>query len=479
MFTGIVEEIGTVVSLQTDQEVTLWDGRKGKATVLVVQCSEQVLGGAYIGCSIAVNGVCLTVVAFETDAANTEAANTFTVHLAPETLRKTNLGLLRTGDGVNLERALAEGGRNSGHNVQGHVDGTGVVFSRENDGEALKMVIRAPPPLMKYIVPKGFIAVDGTSLTVVDVDREQSTFSFMLIPHTQSAVVLPRRLVGHQVNLEVDVTAKYVEAQLQQQQQQQQQQKTTLGDDAAPHASDQNTPATAGQGSTGHSGDGNNGRSSSSSSANAPTVTADAEMAAISSQTERGRTVHGAGLRVPLGVDTSTCRVAIVKTCWHDELIGVMRDKCVQRLLDRGVQQSNITEVAVPGSFELPFAVASLLSRKQQTGSSNIGADDGGEDDGANDGAADGAADDDGSAFDVVICMGILLKGGTIHMEVIANAVTPAIMDLQLRTGVPIVFGVLTTLSIEQASERAHSALPESWADSAISMAAHNFSRNV
>ena len=157
------------------------------------------------------------------------------------------------------------------------------------------------------------------------------------------------------------------------------------------------------------------------------------------------RTVHGAGLQVPLPANVSSARVAIVKTCWHAELIGAMRDKCAQRLQERGVLAENIVDVDVPGSFELPFAAASVL---QRTGD---------------------------RAVDAVVCIGILLKGGTIHMEVIANTVTPAIMELQLKHGKPVIFGVLTVLAIEQAKERAHSDLPESWADSALCMLAHSF----
>lgn len=176
--------------------------------MLTLRCAH-VLGDAYIGCSIAVNGTCLTVVRF--DAEGESGAGTFDVNMAPETLRRTNLGELHVGDGVNLERAAAANSRNSGHGVQGHVDDTGTVYSRRRDGDSLWVVVEAPARLMRYIVPKGYIAVDGTSLTVCDVDCKANTFSFMLVPHTQASVVIPRREVGHRVNLEVDAVAKYVE----------------------------------------------------------------------------------------------------------------------------------------------------------------------------------------------------------------------------------------------------------------------------
>lgn len=361
------------------------------------------LEDAYIGCSIAVNGVCLTVVAMQAEEGQKGSGN-FSVNLAPETLRKTNLCDLRVGDGVNLERAMLEGGRNSGHAVQGHVDDTGIVFSKERDGDSLKVVIQAPCNLMRYIVPKGYIAVDGTSLTVIDVDRKEQRFSFMLIPHTQGAVVIPQRNVGHRVNIEVDVLAKYTETQ---------------------HKSRSHNHAEICQDTT----------------TNHNTHVADTEMVAIS---QHVRTVHGVGMQVPME-PREGMRYAIIKTCWHSELIQKMRDKCFQKLIDICGKTTKIDEVEVPGSFELPMAASSLIRSE---------------------------------VYDAVICIGILLKGGTIHMEVIANTVSPALMKLQLQSGTPIIFGVLTTLSIEQAKERAESNLPESWAEAAVCMAKYKLPKS-
>ena len=202
VFSGIVEEMGDVVSLTHDKEMTMWDGSVGRGTELVVD-GPVAATGAYIGCSIAVNGVCLTATALEID----DRAQRFSLGLSPETLRRTNLGELVEGAKVNLERSLAADGRNSGHYVQGHVDGTGTVKKTWVEGDSLWVEIAAPPDLLACIVPKGYIAVDGTSLTVCDVTDE--SFTLMLIEHTQKCIVLPLRDVGDAVNLEVDVIAKY------------------------------------------------------------------------------------------------------------------------------------------------------------------------------------------------------------------------------------------------------------------------------
>lgn len=209
MFSGIVEEMGSVVELSERSDLKLWDGTIGTGWELVVK-GATVLDGASEGCSIAVNGVCLTVVDFDV------LSGTFRVGLAPETLRRTNLNeqALRAGDAVNLERALPADGRNSGHFVQGHVDGVGELVSLTPDGDSLWVVVRAPREMIKYIVPKGFIAVDGTSLTVCEVDYTASTFSFMLIGYTQAHVVIPLKKAGGLVNLEADVIGKYVEKSL-------------------------------------------------------------------------------------------------------------------------------------------------------------------------------------------------------------------------------------------------------------------------
>lgn len=186
MFTGIVEEVGRVLQ------------RNGSALAIG---ASTVLDGLREGDSIAVNGVCLTVVRL--------LPGGFAVDLSPETLRRTNLGRLLVDDPVNLERPLLYGGRVGGHLVQGHVDGVGEVVSIVPEGNSHLFTFSTPPPLMRYIVEKGFIAVDGISLTVVGVQGNQ--FSVAIIPYTFQHTVMSHRRVGDWVNLEVDILAKYVE----------------------------------------------------------------------------------------------------------------------------------------------------------------------------------------------------------------------------------------------------------------------------
>jgi len=208
MFTGIVEEMGTVVSMQDRNDMTLWDGSTGQGTELTLR-GNVVMDGAYLGCSICVNGVCLTATVLD------DAQGTFTVGLAPETLDKTYFRSLQPGQAVNLERASEIGGRNSGHFVQGHVDGTGTIIDKRIDGDSLRIVVQVDDEfadnIVRYVVPKGFIAIDGTSLTVVDVDMEKRTFSFMLVEYTQKKIIIPQKSIGEKVNLEVDVLGKYSE----------------------------------------------------------------------------------------------------------------------------------------------------------------------------------------------------------------------------------------------------------------------------
>jgi riboflavin synthase len=204
MFTGIVEEMGTVVSLVDRGDMTLWDGTTGSGTELAVH-GKTMMEGAYLGCSICVSGVCLTATELDFE------KNIFKVGLAPETLRRTYFRDLKAGDAVNLERASEIGGRNSGHFVQGHVDGTGEIIDRWTDEDSLFIKVRTEPDTMKFIVPKGFIAIDGTSLTVCEVDTKENWFTFMLVGYTQKKIILPAKQVGNFVNLEVDVLGKYSE----------------------------------------------------------------------------------------------------------------------------------------------------------------------------------------------------------------------------------------------------------------------------
>jgi riboflavin synthase len=186
MFTGIVEEIGIVK--ETSRDRLAFEARK-------------VLEGLKVGDSIAINGVCLTVVSSENHG--------FSVNVMPETLRCTNLGNLHYNDQVNLERALIFGGRVGGHLISGHVDDTGEVMNVTSEEAARIMRISAPARIMPYIVDKGFIAVDGVSLTVVDFDD----FSFVvsLVAYTMDHTTLGRKRPGDAVNLEADILAKYVE----------------------------------------------------------------------------------------------------------------------------------------------------------------------------------------------------------------------------------------------------------------------------
>jgi riboflavin synthase len=194
MFTGIVEEYGTLVRLE-----------RGRESARLIAHGPLVTSDARSGDSIAVNGVCLTV----TDLGE----GTFTADVMAETLACTTLGGLAGGAGLNLERALAAGGRLGGHLVSGHVDGTGEVLAREA-GEAWELVtIGIPETLSRYVVPKGSLAVDGVSLTVAGVQDAAAgcRVTVSLIPETLHRTTLGRRAVGERVNLEVDMLAKYVE----------------------------------------------------------------------------------------------------------------------------------------------------------------------------------------------------------------------------------------------------------------------------
>jgi riboflavin synthase len=185
MFTGIVEEVGSIVSAPA-----------GKLVI----AADKTLQGMQPGGSIAVNGVCQTVTDFNSSA--------FTVEVMPETLRRTNLGQLKTGDRVNLERPLGLGGEIGGHLVQGHIDDTGRVLSAMKEDNAVLMRFEAPAEVMRFIVTKGFIAVDGTSLTVVEKDA--TSFSVSIVGFTREHTILVGKQPGDTVNLEADIIGKYV-----------------------------------------------------------------------------------------------------------------------------------------------------------------------------------------------------------------------------------------------------------------------------
>lgn len=194
MFTGLVESLAEVRSLK----------QVGPGVRLIV-ADEDIASRIAIGGSVAVNGCCLTVVEIDGEQLGFDAGE--------ETLSRTNLGKLQPGDRVNLETSLRLGDEVGGHLVTGHIDAVGQVAARNDDGDWCTMWFAAPPALLRQMASKGSVAVDGVSLTLVDVTEEQ--FSVALIPHTLDVTTLGRRAVGDAVNLETDVLAKYVEKQLQ------------------------------------------------------------------------------------------------------------------------------------------------------------------------------------------------------------------------------------------------------------------------
>lgn len=191
MFTGLVEGQGEITEVVPEED----------AIRLSIDAGDSIGSGLAIGDSVCINGCCLTVVNLIGTVADFQAGT--------ETLSKTNLGRLAPGHRVNLERSLPVDGRLGGHIVQGHVDGTGSVSSIDQDGEWVTMWFEIPESLAKFVVPKGSIAVDGISLTVVDV--EQSRFSVALIPHTLEVTTLGAVSNGDPVNIETDILGRYVE----------------------------------------------------------------------------------------------------------------------------------------------------------------------------------------------------------------------------------------------------------------------------
>jgi riboflavin synthase len=191
MFTGIIEELGRVVALE----------RKNTGARLTIAC-PAILADAAVGASIAINGACVTAVAL--------ASDQFSADIAPETLKRTNLGDLQPGSPVNLERPLRAIGRLDGHFVLGHVDGTGEIVSLDSlGGDNWWLRIRIPNALTRYVVSKGSVAVDGISLTIAEIENDVAAFT--IIPHTWAHTTLHAYQPGARVNLEVDILAKHVE----------------------------------------------------------------------------------------------------------------------------------------------------------------------------------------------------------------------------------------------------------------------------
>lgn len=186
MFTGIVEEIGTVKSVQSK--------------VITIE-ANKIFDDLHLGDSVAVNGTCLTVSSFNN--------KIFNADVTQETLNRTNLGSLKNGSKVNLERAMSLQGRFGGHIVSGHIDGVGTIKSMKKDDNAIILTVEVPKSLMKYIVEKGSVTVDGISLTVASLT--DNTFSIAVIPHTLKETVLYYKKEGDKVNIENDIIGKYVE----------------------------------------------------------------------------------------------------------------------------------------------------------------------------------------------------------------------------------------------------------------------------
>lgn len=194
MFTGIIEEIGTLSNIQRFRD-----------SLQLEICAKRILEDVHVGDSIAVNGVCLTVTEYSQDK--------FTADVMPETFMHTSLKTLRKGDHLNLERAMAANGRFGGHFVSGHVDEVGLITNRTEKTNALYLEISISKQLQDYVINKGSITIDGTSLTLFKVENSSITIS--LIPHTQGATILKEKKVGDLVNIECDLLAKYIIAHIQ------------------------------------------------------------------------------------------------------------------------------------------------------------------------------------------------------------------------------------------------------------------------
>ncbi|KAH7881019.1 uncharacterized protein C8R40DRAFT_1076168 [Lentinula edodes] len=203
MFTGLIEHLGTVSHIDVDSA----------GATLIISDSAAILDDCHIGDSIAVNGCCLTATEFD----KAERGGWFKVWLANETLERSDLGERVVGDQLNLERAMGTHARFGGHFVQGHVDTTATIVERTPDGDSIRLKFQLPEPtptrpsLLRYLISKGFVAIDGASLTLTEVNDSDRTFGVMLIQHTQEKITLGKKQLGAKVNIEVDMVSKYLE----------------------------------------------------------------------------------------------------------------------------------------------------------------------------------------------------------------------------------------------------------------------------
>ncbi|MCX6282828.1 MAG: riboflavin synthase [Bacteroidetes bacterium] len=190
MFTGIIEEVGIVRSIT-----------KGAKSVSMLISADVVASDLRLGDSVNTNGTCLTVTGV--------SLNSFTVDVMPETMRKTNLGSLKAGSNVNLERALLLSSRLGGHLVSGHIDGTGLISKIKKEDNAVWITLQASPDILRYLIPRGSVSLDGISLTVVHAD--EVSFEVSLIPHSMAVTTLRDKKPGDTLNIECDMVAKYIE----------------------------------------------------------------------------------------------------------------------------------------------------------------------------------------------------------------------------------------------------------------------------
>ncbi|WVW80375.1 riboflavin synthase, alpha subunit [Kwoniella bestiolae CBS 10118] len=203
MFTGLIEHISRISQIH-DPSSSSSSSASNEGFTFTISDASPILGDCHIGDSISVNGACLTVTEFDNDS--------FKVNLAPETLSRTNLGELKVGDKVNCERAMLAHTRLGGHMLQGHVDSTAKIIAKRQDGDSIRYQFQLPPEstLLPYIIEKGYIGIDGASLTLTNVNEQEGSFGIMLISHSQGKLTLTQKGEGDRVNIEVDVVGKYI-----------------------------------------------------------------------------------------------------------------------------------------------------------------------------------------------------------------------------------------------------------------------------